>query len=250
MFSETAELYDLIYGQFKDYEDETRRIAELLRRVHPGAETVLDVGCGTGEHARLLAALGYRVDGVDIDPTFVRLAEEKHPEGRFVRADMAELDLGRRYDAVLCLFSSIGYVRTLEAVERTLAGFRAHLAPGGVVVVEPWLEPDAWFPGSVYLVSAETEEVKVCRMSHATRQGSLSILELRYLVGRESGIEHLREVHELGLFTREEMGRCFASAGLRVVEYDAEGLMGRGLFVAREAEPASPPRPGDDASAD
>lgn len=80
MFSETAELYDLIYQQFKDYMDESRRIAVLLERVHPEAKSVLDVACGTGEHARILSAkYGYRVNGLDLEPEFVRIAQRKNP---------------------------------------------------------------------------------------------------------------------------------------------------------------------------
>lgn len=233
MFSETAELYDLIYGQFKDYAAEARWIAGLLERVHPGARTILDVGCGTGEHARHLTDAGYRVDGLDIEPAFVRLAGEKNPAGRFVHADMTDFDLGTRYDAVLCLFSSIGYAGTLAGVERALSRFHEHLSPGGVVVVEPWFEPEEWRSGSVYLHMAEADEVKVSRMSHSTRRGRLSVLDFHYLVGREDGIEHLRETHELGLFTREEMEQSFTAAGLRVEEYDPEGPIGRGLFIAR-----------------
>lgn len=234
MFSESTDLYDLVYRQFKDYEEESRRISDLLGRVHPEATTVLDVACGTGEHARILAREhGYRVDGLDLEPEFVRLAQEKHPDGRFVCGDMSGFDLGKRYDAVLCLFSSIGYVRTLENVERTLRRFREHLAAGGVVVVEPWIEPDAWQSGSVFMHTAEDEDVTVCRMSHSTRRGSISVLEFHYLIGRGEGIEHATEIHELGLFTREELERCFAAAGFTDVEYDAEGLTGRGMFTAQ-----------------
>ncbi len=234
MFSRSADLYDQIYRQIKNYADESRRVAELLWRLHPDARTVLDVGCGTGEHARLLARdHGYEVDGLDLEPDFVRLARRKHPDGTFVCGDMTDFDLGRRYDAVLCLFSAIGYVKTLENVERALRRFRGHLADGGVVVVEPWFEPDAWRAGRVYLHTAESEEVTVCRMSLSGQRGRLSVIEFHYLVGRGEGIEHLTETHELGLFTRGEMERCFVASGYSDVEYDPEGLTGRGLYTAR-----------------
>jgi SAM-dependent methyltransferase len=237
MFSRSAELYDQIYRQIKDYEGESRRVAELLGRLHPDARTVLDVGCGTGEHARHLARdHGYDVDGLDVEPDFVRLARHKHPEGSFACADMMDFDLGRRYDAVLCLFSAIGYVKTLENVERALRRFRAHLADGGVVVLEPWIEPDTWRAGRIYLHTAESEEVTVCRMSLSARRGRLSVIEFHYLVGRGEGIEHMTETHELGLFTREELERCFHAAGFTGVDYDPEGLIGRGLFTARAGE--------------
>lgn len=234
MFSKLAELYDFIYMQFKDYADESRRVAGLLGRLHPDARTVLDVGCGTGEHARLLARdHGYAVDGLDIEPDFVRLARRKHPDGSFACADRTDFDLGRRYDAVLCLFSSIGYVKTLDNVERALGRFRAHLADGGVVVVELWLEPDAWHTGRVYLHTAESEEVTVCRMSVSGQRGRLSVIDFHYLVGTSTGIEHMTETHELGLFTRDELERRFVAAGFTEIEYDPEGLIGRGLFTAR-----------------
>jgi len=56
---------------------------------------------------------------------------------------MSDFHLPRRYDAVLCLFSSIGYLRTLDRVEAALACFQEHLAPGGVLIVEPWPDDPA-----------------------------------------------------------------------------------------------------------
>ena len=233
MFSKTAELYDLIYQQFKDYPEESQRIATLLERIHPKAQTILDVACGTGEHAYILGTEhGYKVDGLDLDPDFVRIARQKNPGGEFFCADMIDFELERSYDVVLCLFSSIGYVKTLENVRRTLEAFRRHLAPGGTVVVEPWFGPGQWQPGSVFMKTAETSGLKVCRMSHSVVEDLISILEFHYLIGSGEGIDHRKEIHELGLFTTEEMERCFIDAGLDVVEHDPEGLIGRGLFVA------------------
>jgi len=239
VFSRSAELYDLIYSRFKDYEGEAAAVAALLGRVHPGARTLLDVGCGTGEHARILRErFGYEPAGIDLSPELVALAARKNPLARFECADMVDFELGRRFDAVLCLFSSIGYVRTLENVRRALVCFRRHLAPGGVVLVEPWFEPGAGAgagaltSGRTTLVTAESDDVKVCRASRLVLEERLSRIEFEYLVARSGGIEHLREVHELGLFTVAETLDCFDSAGL-AVEYEATGLTGRGLYLAR-----------------
>ena len=147
MFTASAELYDLIYSSFKDYSAEADRIAALLRSEHPTCRTLLDVGCGTGEHARLLTTSGFQVHGLDLDPNLLRLAMAKNPASRFYEGDMCAFEIGSLYDAVLCLFSSIGYAKTLDRVVHALTRFRQHLAKGGIVIVEPWFTPDAIRPG-------------------------------------------------------------------------------------------------------
>lgn len=232
MFSASAELYDLIYSQFKDYPAEASELAVTIRRLHPQAHTVLDVACGTGEHARLLTEEhGFAVDGLDLDPAFVRVAQGKLPRGSVYQADMTSFELPRRYDVILCLFSSIGYVRTLDNVRRTLDRFRAHLSDGGIAFVEPWFAPGVLQPGRVFITTAESDTVSVARMSHAQVEDRLSRLHFEYLIGRAEGIRHEVEVHELGLFTTEEMLDCFRGAGLRVT-HDPKGPSGRGLFLA------------------
>jgi SAM-dependent methyltransferase len=112
-----------------------------LRRLNPGLPHGARRWLRHGEHARLLTDQGFAVDGLDIESAFVRIASAKNPAGRFVVADMSDFQLPNRYDALLCLFSSIAYLRTLERVTRALACVRDHLAPGGVALVEPWFPP-------------------------------------------------------------------------------------------------------------
>ena len=106
MSSVTAEIYDAIYA-FKDYAGEALKIRQLIAWERPGAKTILDVACGTGEHAKLLSA-DFEVDGIDLEPKFVEIARAKNPAGNFSIADMRAFDLKKRYDVVQCLFSSIG----------------------------------------------------------------------------------------------------------------------------------------------
>jgi SAM-dependent methyltransferase len=234
MFSATAEFYDLIYSTFKDYEGESAQIASLLHSCNPQCRTVLDAACGTGEHARLLAARGFVVDGIDLDPAFVRIAGRKHPAGRFFEADMGDFHLPHRYDAVLCLFSSIGYLQTLDRVTRALTCFREHLTPGGVIVVEPWFAPGVLDPERVARNTGEANGVRVSRVSRVEIAGRLSRLHFDYEISDGAGVRHASEVHELGLFTTAELMRTFREAGLDA-DHDPKGLSDRGLFVARTA---------------
>ena len=195
----------------------------------------LDVACGTGEHARLLAAGGFVVDGLDLDPAFIRIAATKHPAGRFFEADMGDFHVSHRYDAVVCLFSSIGYLCTLDRVRRALICFREHLAAGGVVVVEPWLTPGVLDPTRVQTHTGEAQGVRVSRTARVEVEGALSRLLFDYEIDENGVTRRVSEVHELGLFTTEELMKTFREAGLDV-QHDPEGLTGRGLFIARSVQ--------------
>jgi SAM-dependent methyltransferase len=231
MFDVSAEYYDAIYKAFKDYPGEADAVATLMRKVHPGSRTVLDVACGTGEHARLLAERGFVVDGLDVEPTFVRLSRQKHSAGRFYEADMADFKLSARYDVVMCLFSSIGYLRTLDRVSSALRCFREHLAPGGVIVVEPWFPPGVLDEKRVGRNSGEAEGVRIIRTSKIELEPRLSRLYFDYEITDAKGTRHASEVHELGLFSNEELMDTFRAVGL-LPEHDPTGLTNRGLYLA------------------
>ena len=232
MFTESAELYDAIYAEFKDYAAETAQIAKLVRMAHPGARSLLDVACGTGEHARLLAeSFGFVADGIDLDAALLEVARRKHPSGRFLQADMADFNIGHRYDAVTCLFSSIGYLCTTDRVVQALRSFRRHTASGGVVIVEPWFAPGALDPARVTRQSVRVGELQVERVSHVEIDDRISRLRFDYRIEGPDGVRHATEHHVLGLFTPDELSSAFVDAGLAAV-YDPVGLTGRGLYVA------------------
>ena len=230
MFTKSARFYDAIYA-FKDYAAEAAKIDALIQGRKPDARTLLDVACGTGLHLQHLRDR-YEVEGLDLDRELLAIAAERLPDVPFHQGDMLDFDLGRRFDVVLCLFSSIGYAGTTERLNRAVKSMAGHLQPGGLLVVEPWFAPDAWEDGFVDAVFVDEPGLKLARMSISGREGRLSRVDLHYLVATADGIERFEESHELGLYTQEEYLTAFRSAGFKV-EHDAEGLMGRGLYVAR-----------------
>ncbi len=231
MFEKSAPFYDAIYS-FKDYEGEAGAITAVVAEICPDARTLLDVACGTGIHLWRLRGT-YEVAGIDVDPEMVRLASARNPGVEIGVADMVDFDFGRSFDVVTCLFSSIGYVRTVERLERATATMGRHLRVGGVLLIEPWIFPEHFITGLADALVAEFDGGKIVRASFSDRVDDLSLLDLHYLV-REPGHEvvHFSERHVLGLFDRVDYESAVAKAGLDVVRFDPEGLMGRGLLVA------------------
>jgi SAM-dependent methyltransferase len=230
LFSRSARIYDAIYASIRDYPREAAQLDALIQARRPGAKSLLDVACGTGVHLHHLAGR-YEVEGLDLDPEMLAVARERLPDATFHQGDMASFDLGKRFDAVVCMFSSIGYVKTEEWLRDAIASMARHLEPGGVLVVEPWLTPDAWSDRHVGAVFVDEPELKIARVNVAEREGTISSFEFQYLVGTPDGVEHFSERHELGLFTVEQQLEAFRAAGLEA-EHDPEGPMGRGLYVA------------------
>jgi SAM-dependent methyltransferase len=223
-------LYDALYA-YKDYAGEAVQLSRLIRERSPGARTLLDVACGTGKHLELLHA-DFEVEGVDLDEGLLAVARERLGPVPLHLGDMRTLDLGRRFDAVTCLFSAIGHLADVGELDRAIAAMASHLEPGGVLIVEPWLEPDAWAAGRLHLLTVDEPELKIARVTVPSRRDATAIVDFHYLVATPEGVERHEERMELELFTVAEQLQAFERAGLEV-EHDPEGLIGRGLFIGR-----------------
>jgi ubiquinone/menaquinone biosynthesis C-methylase UbiE len=229
MYDPSAPYYDKIYS-FKDYAAETEKLLALIDKYRAApARTLLDVACGTGKHIAHLKQ-HFTVSGLDQSAGLLEVASAAHPDLTFHQGDMRAFDLGRTFDVVTCLFSSIGYMKTVEELAQAIGCMARHLAPGGVLIVEPWFTPEAWHPGFVHAMLVEEPELKVARMSTSMARGNLSYFDFHFLVGTPKGVEHFVEHHEMGLFTVDEMRAAVTGSGLRS-EWDPEGLDGRGLHV-------------------
>jgi SAM-dependent methyltransferase len=228
MYRDSARYYDAIYS-FKDYGAEAAAVSAQISAHKPDAATLLDVACGTGAHLAHFAR-EYRVEGIDLSEEQLAIARARLPGIELHQGDMTTFDLGKTFDAVTCMFSSIGYVGTLDGLDAAIGRMAAHLAPGGVLVVEPWLPPDAFEAGHLSTLFVDEPDIAIARMSISHKEGRRSWFDMEHLVGSADGIEQFVEHHELGLFTVEEQIAAFERAGLRV-EHDPDGPIGRGLYV-------------------
>jgi len=231
MFSKSAAYYDVIYDSMgKDYPKEAAKAHQLIQKyLKSGGNSVLDVACGSGRHAGLLGKY-YKLEGLDLDPNMLSVARKRYPRITFHKGDMIDFHIGKKFDAIVCLFSSIGYVKTKSKLNKAILTMTQHLLPGGVMLIEPWFSPGQWRSGRASALHVERPDLKITRMSHASRKGNISILEFQYLIGTSSGIQHSMEEHQLGLFQKRDYLEAFRKAGLKVI-HDPNGLDGRGLYI-------------------
>jgi SAM-dependent methyltransferase len=138
-----AELYDIFYAD-KPYEEEAAFVHQCLQQYRGGTtRSLLELACGTGSHALALEKLGYQIVATDYSEDMLARARHKAAElgssVDFRWQDMRALDVRERpFDAVICLFDSIGYVETNEAIMRVLKGVHRHLCPDGLFIFEFW----------------------------------------------------------------------------------------------------------------
>ena len=142
-----AEIYDKIY-HFKNYERDIAYVTECVRRRLPDATSLLDVACGTGNHAGGLSAV-LQARGARVEPGHAEACAPKHPGIPFHQGDMTDFDLKRSYDVVCCLFRTIALVKTRDNFHRSIGAMARHVRPGGLLLIEPFFTPDSYWTGLV-----------------------------------------------------------------------------------------------------
>ncbi|GAA6143186.1 class I SAM-dependent methyltransferase [Hydrogenophaga sp. 5NK40-0174] len=236
-FEMSAKYYDTFYS-YRTYSQDVEAIEAVIGSIVPQAASILDVACGSHEHGVYFDDR-FKVDGLDLSERFIKLAKAKtadrHFPGTYYHQSMDGFSIDSRYDAIVCLFSSIGYLPDVEALHRTFRSFRDHLNPDGVVIVEPWLS-------SANIDSFETsrlstqDEIQVARLSRYRVTGKQLTLWLHYLVGDAADVDYFVEEHHMTLFSRDDYESALADNGFQW-KFDPDGLSSkRGLYVCTRGD--------------
>jgi SAM-dependent methyltransferase len=138
-----AELYDIFYSD-KEYNKEILFVHQCMKKygVNP-TKKILELACGTGTHAFELEKIGYEIIATDYSEDMLKCAQNKAKKIsssiNFQVQDMRDLDVPERpFDAVICLFDSIGYVINNDALKHVFQNVHQHLHDGGLFIFEFW----------------------------------------------------------------------------------------------------------------
>jgi SAM-dependent methyltransferase len=148
VFGNYARYYDLLYRD-KDYLGETQFIQNLIQAHAPKAKSILELGCGTGIHASLLAQQNFQIYGVDIShemlqkasDRFSKLPAEVSSRLNFAHGDIRQLRLNHTFDVILSLFHVISYQTSNDDLMAAFKTVKQHLKPGGIFIFDIWYGP-------------------------------------------------------------------------------------------------------------
>lgn len=133
--------YDLLYKD-KDYAAEAVYIANLIRSECPLAKKMLELGCGTGNHAAQLCKSGFEVTGLERSEEMVTLAKQKKIPGfNPLAGDIENFELEEKFDVAISLFHVISYLNKNESLVSCLTATSQHLNTGGIFIFDVWYSP-------------------------------------------------------------------------------------------------------------
>jgi SAM-dependent methyltransferase len=199
VFGQYASFYDFLY-QDKAYEAECDFLEFIFTRyASKRLKTILDLGCGTGGHAIILARRGYSVVGVDRSIEMLRLAQKKESAGKviFHEADICDLRLDKKFDAIISMFAVMNYMTRNEDLLSAFYTARHHLNPKGLFVFDSWFGPGVFHEPPIFRrKELVAEEKRVVRNATPTFDLVNQVIDIRFDVLETFGHQKISEVTE------------------------------------------------------
>lgn len=216
-FKSLAEYYDDLMAGVP-YRLWVNYIEDILTRLDYKPRTILDVACGTGNVSEILASRGYEVVGTDIAADMIEVAKTKKGGVEYHVQDIAELDLGRKFDLVISLFDSLNYVTDPQHLARGIKRVGEHTMDGGLFIFDVntiYALSNHFFDQMNLSSDHYPHYVWKSEYDHSTR---LCRVDMTFEVIEDGKPRQFKEVHMQRGYTLEELSRMLSEAGFEVVD--------------------------------
>ncbi len=214
--------YFYVKGPYPQY---TERMAELLHPVLTrfGAEprTILDLACGEGTFAVVMAKKGFQVMGVDLSPQMLQFARERAEKENvnveFLLHDMRSLPFEGRFDLVTCWYDSLNYLLELEDLEKTFAGVWLTLKKTGLFIFDMNTIYGLAVNWQRYPCNVQQDTPQLFELHRSSYDFEKNIVTLRIagFVKEERGWTRMDEEHKERGYSLEEIKQCLKKSGLK-----------------------------------
>lgn len=202
-----AEYYDLLYKD-KDYQAETDYIDANLKKYASNTKNIIELGCGTGIHAQLLAQKGYKITGIDISQSMIDEAKNRNPELEFICDDLQTFSLNQKADTILALFHVISYQASNQALKAAINNVKKHLNEDGLFLFDVWHGPAVMsIKPDVKIKRLEEGSLKVTRIAEPEQNFESNTVDVNYhvFVKNKNNYSEFNETHKMRYFFKPEL---------------------------------------------
>lgn len=232
-FKTISTYYDALYVNDEEYSSEAARVKELLTKHGlPAQGDLLVLACGTGGHIPFFKD-HYHVSGLDLSEDMLALAGSKFPGIGFHLGNLVDFELHMDFDAIVCLYGSIGFVKTVDNLRASMERIAAHLRPEGLALITPWSTEED-FRDIIVVDAADRPDLKIARMEQVRlKEPKLIEVTFHHLLGKNDNVTYHKQSMEIGLFSRQEYLSAMKDAGLKVIEeYTGTDVRG-GAYIGK-----------------
>ncbi|MEW6062273.1 MAG: class I SAM-dependent methyltransferase [Bacteroidota bacterium] len=223
VFGNYSKYYDLFYKQ-KDYKKEVQYIEQLLLSDGKKRGSLLDLGCGTGGHALLLAQKGWDVTGIDVSESMLIQARQKARKAKlniqFQHSDIRSFQLSKQFNAAIAMFAVVGYLTTNKGLNSFLSSVRRHLGQNALFIFDTWFGPAVLHqrPSQRFSILRDGNE-KIVRLVTPQLNVIEQTVDVHYTIislQKNKVKEEVNEVHSMRFFFVQEMELLLGKNGFRL----------------------------------
>ena len=230
IFDKYSDYYDLLYKD-KDYAAEVDYVNRLIKKYLPDAKSILDMGCGTGNHDFLLTERGYHVTGIDNSEVNIEKANSKLAAFNskssildFKKGDIRNIRLNQTFDVVISLFHVMSYQNTNDDLGAAFTTAKVHLKQGGLFIFDCWYGPAVLTDRpEVRVKSAEDKAISVIRIAEPEMIANENIVKVNYQViikdKLTEKVNELREIHKMRYLFKPEIEDMLDKLGFAPVGF-------------------------------
>ena len=171
--------YDLFYKD-KDYANEARCVHQKLVENNITGKRLLELGCGTGKHAKILSEFGYKILGIEKSYSMIDSAEKiENFECR--QGDIRQIKLGEKFDSVISLFHVISYQTTNESLLSVFKTAFESLKDNGLFLFDVWYAPAVIHQKpSIRIKKIKTQSSYITRIAEPELMVNNNLVNVKY----------------------------------------------------------------------
>jgi SAM-dependent methyltransferase len=184
---------------------------------------LLELGCGSGAHAKYLADYGYQITGVERSDSMIKMANAKNINGfNVIQGDITSFELPAKYDAAISLFHVISYLTTNESIKQCFENVHAHLKDEGIFIFDVWYTPAVYFQKpETRIRRMENDACEITRIAESDMNTEANIVTVKFDIlvkHKQSNLfSNFREVHPMRHFSIPEIGLIAIQTGFTIL---------------------------------